>query len=83
MSAIDSSKQRSHDYKRIQKSYARAAKAFVSDSTVVERRIKRLAVTESAVVESDPLEVDCVANFCNKIERTGAQYFKTRAKFKR
>ena len=83
MSADDTIKLRSHDYMRIQRSYATALKAFVSDSTVVERRIKRLAVTESAVVESDPPEVDCFAKFCNKTERTGAQYYKSRNKFKR
>ena len=83
MSAKDSIKQRSHDYKRIQKFYARAVKAFVSDSAVVERRIRPLVVTDSAVVESDPPEVDCFAKFCYKTERTGAQYFKTRLTFKR
>ena len=58
-------------------------KAFVSDSAVVERRIRPLAATESAVVESDPTEGDCFAKFCNKTERTGAQYYKTTLKFKR
>ena len=58
MSATDSIKQRRHDYRRIQKCYARAVKAFVSDSAVVERRIRPLAATESATVGPDPTEGD-------------------------
>ena len=84
LSAADSVKQANHAYKRIQKIYTRAVKAFVLEhSTVVERHIAPSSVTESAVVESDPPEVDQFAKFRNKTERTGAQYYSTRKQFAR
>lgn len=75
MSATDSVKQTNHSYNRIQKIYERALKTFVAEhSTVVERDIAPSSVAGSAVVESIPPEV---AKYCNKTERTGAQYFST------
>ena len=71
-------------YKRIQKNYSRALKVFVAEqSTVVERRIVPSSATEAAVAESDPPEVDRFAKFCNKTNRLGAQYYRTRTSFVR
>ena len=71
-------------YKRIQRIYTRALKdQAAEESNVVERRIVPSYAIESAVAESDPPEVDRFAKIRNKINRTGAQYYSTRTRFKR
>ena len=71
-------------YKRIQRNYSWAVKEFAAEqSNVVERRIVPSSATESAVAESDRMEVDHFARFRNKTARTGAQYYSSRARFKR
>ena len=64
------------NYKRIQRLYSRAFKAFAAEhSTVAERRIVPSAATEFAVAESDPPAVNRVAKFRYIAQRLEPQYF--------
>ena len=68
----------------LMRNYSWVLKAFAAEqSNVVERRIVPSPATESAVAESDRMEVDHFAKFRYKTARTGTIYYSGRARFKR
>ena len=82
MSATGKVKKTDYAYSRILRIYGRAVNDFLAEqSTVVEKR--KVPPSSSVVVEPDPPEVRRFAKFRYKTERTGQQYFSSKAKSKR